>query len=144
MRISWKLLNILLFKEIYITCSFFREKFSKKDILTKYISILICWCWSSHPEVFLGKGVLKICSKYTLLCNVFEIWYGCSPVNLLHIQNTFSQEHLWVAASADGKSPTMFGVYWLKVAAQQTLPLYKEMSQWNRSLIAFENCFYVL
>ena len=102
MRISWKLLNILLFKEIYITCSFFREKFSKKDILTKYVSILICWCRSSHPGMFLGKGVLKICSKFTgehpcrkvisitLLCNFIEITlrHGCSPVNLLHIFTT--------------------------------------------------------
>ena len=51
------------------------------------------------PEVFLGKGVLKICSKLTrehpcrsaisinLLCNFIEIalWHGCSRVNLLHI-----------------------------------------------------------
>ena len=56
-------------------------------------------CRSSRPEVFLGKGVLKIRSKYTgeqpcrsaisikLLCNFIEItlWHGCSPVNLLHI-----------------------------------------------------------
>ena len=55
---------------------------------------------SSHPEGFLGKGALKICSKFTgehtrqsvilikLLCNFIEItfWDGCSPVNLL---NTF-------------------------------------------------------
>ena len=62
---------------------------------------------SSHPELFLGKGVLKICSKFTgeqpcrsaisikLLCNFIEIAlcnfieialrHGCSPVNLLHI-----------------------------------------------------------
>ena len=33
---------------------------------------------SIHPEMFLGKGVLKICCKFTLR-------YGCSPVNLLHI-----------------------------------------------------------
>ena len=53
---------------------------------------------SSHPEVFLRKGVLKICSKFTgehprrsaisikLLCNFIEITlrHGCSPVNLLH------------------------------------------------------------
>ena len=57
---------------------------------------------SSHPEVFLKKGVLKICSKLTgkhpcrsvisikLLCNFFEITlrYGCYPVNLLHIFGT--------------------------------------------------------
>ena len=54
---------------------------------------------SSHPEVFLSKGVLKICSKFTgehpcqsvisikLLCNFIEITlrHGCSPVNLPHI-----------------------------------------------------------
>ena len=57
---------------------------------------------SSHPEVFLGKDVLEICSKFTgehpcrsaisikLLCNFIEIalWHGCSPVNLLHIFGT--------------------------------------------------------
>ena len=54
---------------------------------------------SSRPEVFLRKGVPKICSKFTgehpcrsaisikLLCNFIEIAlpHGCSPVNLLHI-----------------------------------------------------------
>ena len=54
---------------------------------------------SSLPEVFLIKGVLKICSKFTgehpyrsvisikLLCNFIEIalWHGCSPANLRDI-----------------------------------------------------------
>ena len=54
---------------------------------------------SSHPEVFLRKGVLKICSKFTgehpcrsaisikLFYNFIEITlrHGCPPVNLLHI-----------------------------------------------------------
>ena len=54
---------------------------------------------SSRPEVFLRKGVLKICSKVTgehtcqkvtsimLLCNFIEIAFqhGCPIVNLLHI-----------------------------------------------------------
>ena len=53
----------------------------------------------SRPEVFLGKGALKICSRFTgehpcrsaisikLLCNFIEIAlrHGSSPVNLLHI-----------------------------------------------------------
>ena len=57
---------------------------------------------SSRPEMFLKKGVLKICSKFTgdhpcrsvisikLLCNFIEIALrdGCSPVNLLHIFRT--------------------------------------------------------
>ena len=51
---------------------------------------------SSHPEMFLRKGVLKIWSKFTgkhpcrsaiSICNFIEIalQHGCSPVNLLHI-----------------------------------------------------------
>ena len=57
---------------------------------------------SSHPEVFLRKGVLKICSKLTgehprrsaisikFQCKFIEImlWHGRSPVNLLHIFGT--------------------------------------------------------
>ena len=56
-------------------------------------------CRSSHPEVFLRKDVLKICSKFTgehpcqsvisikLQSNFIEIalWHGCSSVNLLRI-----------------------------------------------------------
>ena len=69
---------------------------------------------SSHPEVLLGKGVLKICSKFTgkhscqsaisikLQSKFIEItlWHGYSPVNLLHIfrllftENTSGQLHL--------------------------------------------------
>ena len=58
--------------------------------------------WSSHLEVFLGKGVLKICSQFTgkhpcwrvisvkLLCKFIEIALrdGCSLVNSLHIFRT--------------------------------------------------------
>ena len=51
---------------------------------------------SSRPEVFLGKGVLKISSKFNrrspmpkcdFSCNFIEIAprHVCSPVNLLHI-----------------------------------------------------------
>ena len=62
---------------------------------------------SSHPEVFLGKGVLKICSKSTgehpyrsviwikLQSNFIEITlqHGSSPINLLHIFRTpFSRD----------------------------------------------------
>ena len=57
---------------------------------------------SSHLEVFLGKGVLKICNKFTgehpcrsvisinLLCNFTKIALrrGCSLANLLHIFRT--------------------------------------------------------
>ena len=57
---------------------------------------------SSRPKVFLGKGVLKICSKFTgehpcrsaisikLQSNIIQITlrHGCSPVNLVHIFRT--------------------------------------------------------
>ena len=57
---------------------------------------------SNRPEVFLGNGVLKKCSKFTgehpcrneisikLLCNFIEITlqHGYSPVNLLYIFRT--------------------------------------------------------
>ena len=61
---------------------------------------------SSRSEVFLGKDVLKICSRFTgehpcwsvisikLLCNFIEIALrrGCSPVTILQIFRTpFSQ-----------------------------------------------------
>ena len=60
---------------------------------------LVCRNRSSRPEVFLRKGILKICSKFTgerpcrsvilikLLCNFIEITlqHGCSPANLLYI-----------------------------------------------------------
>ena len=63
---------------------------------------------SSHAEVFLEKGVLKICSKFTgeypcwsailkkLQSNFIEIVlrHGCSAVNLLHIFRTFSLRRL--------------------------------------------------
>ena len=59
-------------------------------------------CKSSHPEVFLEKPVLKICSKSTgehqcqsvipikLLCKFIEITlrHECSPVNLPYIFRT--------------------------------------------------------
>ena len=69
---------------------------------------------SSHPEMFLGNGVLKICGKFTgehpcrsvisikLLSNFIEIAlrHGRSPVNLQHIFRTaFPKEHLWTSAS---------------------------------------------
>ena len=69
--------------------------------LTQWLSLLDR---SSRPEMFLVKGVLKICSKFRgeypcrsvisikLLCYFIEITlrHGCTPVNLLHILlNTF-------------------------------------------------------
>ena len=69
---------------------------------------------SINPQVFLRKGVLNICSKFTgkhpcqsvisikLLCNFIEITlrHGCSTVNLLHIFRTPKHPFLW--APLDG------------------------------------------
>ena len=84
-----------------------KELFSRTNISitvsgAKHLGAVIGRVRSSHREVFLGKGVLKICSKFTgehpcrsvisikLLCNFIEITlrHGCSPVNLLHIFRT--------------------------------------------------------
>ena len=68
---------------------------------------------SSHPEVFLGKGVLKICIKFTgehpcrseisivaeqLYWNHTSAWvFSCKVA--AYFENTFSNEKLWVVAS---------------------------------------------
>ena len=68
---------------------------------------------SSHAEVFLGKGVLKISRKFTgehscrsvismmLLCNFIEITsaWVFSRKSAAYFKNTFSYEHLLVSAS---------------------------------------------
>ena len=58
-------------------------------------------------EVFLGKGVLKICNKLTeehpcrsvisikLICNFIEIWFRQGCFHNTYSQNTFCKEHLW-------------------------------------------------
>ena len=61
-----------------------------------------CFSLKEAQVVFLGKGALKICSKFTgehpfrsvitikFPCNFieFKLRHGCSPVNLLHIFRT--------------------------------------------------------
>ena len=50
----------------------------------------LCMSRNSHLEMFLGKGFLQICNKFT----------GKHPCQSAAIfKNTFSWEHLWVAAS---------------------------------------------
>ena len=61
--------------------------------LAQFLSIFFqaTYFRSSHPEVFLGKGVLKIYSKfsgehsYQSAISIITLWHGCSPVDLLHI-----------------------------------------------------------
>ena len=83
----------------------------------------------SEADVFLGKGVLKMCSRFTgehpcwsaisIKCdfNFIEIalLHGCSPVNLLHIfrtlLNTF--EHLRTKNTFDGMHLAFSKIYWV-------------------------------
>ena len=78
---------------------------------------------SSHPEVFPGKGVLKICSKFNgehpcrsvisirLLC--ITLRHGCSPVNLLHIFRTLVPRNTSAWLLLDSKYFCVWlGLYW--------------------------------
>ena len=79
-----------------------REEKSRSCLMIWLLLWLVVTDRSSHLEVFLGKGVLKICSKFTgehpcrsaisikLQSNFIEITlrHGCFPVNLLHIFRT--------------------------------------------------------
>ena len=72
-------------------------------------SIMMELVISKPPEVFLGKRVLKICSKFTgkhpcqsVTSNDTSAW-GFSFKFAAYFQNTFSYEHLRRAASASWK-----------------------------------------
>ena len=101
--------NIVSFSQVnFHRCSI--KKFLEKNVQhsEKSICLFLISCRplgvyrNRHPEVFLVKGVLKICSKFTgehpcrsvisvkLLCNFIEITlrHGCSPVNLMYIFRT--------------------------------------------------------
>ena len=89
---------------------------------------------SSHQEMFLGKGVLKICSEFTgeypcrsaisikLLYNFIEVTlrHECSPVNLLHIFRTLFSRNTseWLLLNITEKPETVhceyFYCHWKK------------------------------
>ena len=80
---------------VFLPCprSELSSKFSRENIAQ-----VITINRSSHSEVFLRKGVLKICSKFTgehpcrsaISISFIEIAlrHGCSPATLLHIFRT--------------------------------------------------------
>ena len=83
--------------------------------LSSRISLFLCFLQvvksrSNQSEVFLGKGVLKIYSKFTgkthieVQSNFIDITlrHGCSPVNLLHIFRTpfYKNTSGWVLLDA--------------------------------------------
>ena len=116
-----------LFKEFFVC--------EKKIVLFIFISVkkgLDVTVRSSHPEVFLWKGVLKICRKFTgeqpcrsaisitLQSNFIEIAlrHGCSPANLLHIFRTlFPGTPLggcfWTVLSSFLEKPTLVFIFLL-------------------------------
>ena len=72
------------------------EKWKSATDKGKFFGSLLTYR-SSHSELFLGKGVLKICSKFTgehsyrsaiSIKLQIALRHGCSPVNLLHILRT--------------------------------------------------------
>ena len=76
----------------YIECKFIGVKPKGNSVRSLSRVLLMAVIGrNSRPEVFLGKGVLEICSKFTgehpLLCNFIEIAlrHGYFLVNLLHI-----------------------------------------------------------
>ena len=116
------------------------ERYVSTWNVCRVLHFLSCWCnfsmqesscfhliKSSHAEVFLEKGVLKICSKFTgehpyrnlisikLLCNFIEInlRHGCSPANLRHIFRTpFTNNTSGRLLLFDAY--VLFGWYWFK------------------------------
>ena len=84
-----------------VSRSFFKglKRFFRMGVSCVYKKYMTSFERSSLTEVFLGKGVLKICSKFTgehpcrsailikLLCNFIEITlrHRHFPVDLLHI-----------------------------------------------------------
>ena len=69
--------------------------FVRSFTVTESCAIASKGCKSSPPEVFLGNGVLKICSKFTgehpcqsVISIKITLRHVCSPVNLLHVFRT--------------------------------------------------------
>ena len=78
--------------------TFFTEHVWATAFVWNNVLVIFQECRSHSPKVFLGKGVLKLCSKFTaehpflkvilISCFAFieiTLRHGCSPVNLLHI-----------------------------------------------------------
>ena len=117
--------------DIFGKCEQIRTVVALKQSLNgsqKMISLpLKTLCRSSHPEMFLVKGVLKIRSKFTgehpcqsvisvkLLCNFIEITlrHGCSPVNLLHISRTSISKNIsgWLFLSVIDNAMSNYGLH---------------------------------
>ena len=102
MILNWKIANVFLLSLIEEEHFTFNSE-NKTIFLNKKIWLHFTNDRSSHPEVSLRKGVLKICSKFTgenpcwsvisiklLYFIEIALWHGCFPVNSQHIFNGFS------------------------------------------------------
>ena len=89
---------------------------------------------SSHPELFLGKAVLKMCKKFTgehpcrsmisikLLCNFIEITlrHWCSPGRLLHIFRTIFPKNTSVHGASYDPLNFLYKMYKLSLLKSLT------------------------
>ena len=107
-------------------------------------------CRSSRPEVFLRKGVLKICSKFAgehicrsailikLQNNFIEttLRKGCCPVNLLHIFKTpfLKNTSEWLLLYLE----TVLNQFWNKKRRSAYIPSlleYQKNFKWQNWII---------
>ena len=107
---------------------------------------------SSHPQLFLRKDVLKICSKFTgehtsgsmisrqLLRNLIEmaLWHGCSLVNLLnnfrtHFSKAFARLFLDFIVSVLEKTKTWMNLRrsYINRTKYFTFSLLVPLKSWN-------------
>ena len=86
-------------------------KFAGMLLWASCFSMKLQTYWSSHPDVSLEKGILKICSKFTgddpcqsviSKCKVgLQLYWNRTSARMFscrfteYFQNTFSQERLW-------------------------------------------------
>ena len=92
--------------------SIVKQSLTMEYYIVFFVVQIETWCYqykSSRPEVFLGKCVRKICSKFTgehpcrsaisiKLQRHTSAWvFSCKFA--AYSQKTFSEEHLWTVAS---------------------------------------------
>ena len=94
--------NYFIVFKYWVIVATFQKFFTDSFVKSNFFQLLCGINRSRSPEVFLGKGIRKICSKFTgetpmLKCDFNKFanqlyWnhtrHGCSPVNLLHIFRT--------------------------------------------------------
>ena len=117
----WLLIALALRKHCWVCCS----------IIIISMQRLFRTLRSSRPEVLLGKGVLKIYSKFTAEQNTHtkcdfnkvanQLFWNCTPAWVFslkfaaYFQSTFSYKHLWMAAlqivNYFCKKAKMFGIF---------------------------------